>query len=184
MRRGIPRAFLRADRDGNSSRDNDDVAAEEISREIELEVNGALHRVAVEPDTSLLEVLRNDLGLTAAKFGCGLEQCYSCAVIVDGEVRPSCATGVDAFVGSRITTLEGIGDADHLHPVQQAFLDEEAAQCGYCIPGMIVGAVALLQRNADPSEDEIRAALEPHLCRCGSQSRIIRAVRRAAGERP
>jgi nicotinate dehydrogenase subunit A len=159
-------------------------AEEETTEEIALEVNGELRRVAVEPETTLLEVLRNDLGLTAAKFGCGLEQCYSCAVIVDGEVRPSCATGVDAFAGSRITTLEGIGDGDRLHPVQQAFLDEEAAQCGYCIPGMIVGAVGLLQRNADPSEDEIRAALEPHLCRCGSQARIIRAVQRAAGQAP
>lgn len=154
-----------------------------MTTEIELEVNGAVHRVAVEPDTSLLEVLRNDLGLTAAKLGCGLEQCHACAVIVDGEVRPSCATGVDAFVGRSITTLEGIGDADRLHPVQQAFLDEEAAQCGYCIPGVIMGAVGLLERNSNPSEDEIRAALAPHLCRCGSHWRIIKAVRRAAGER-
>lgn len=151
-------------------------------REYELEVNGAVERVSVEADSSLLEVLRNDLGLTAAKLGCGLEQCHACAVIVDGELRPSCATGVDAFTGRRILTLEGIADGDRLHPVQQAFLDEEAAQCGYCIPGMIMGAVALLERNRDPSEDEIRDALAPHLCRCGSHGRIVKAVRRAVAQ--
>ena len=152
-----------------------------MSSEFELQVNGRAERVSAEPGTPLLQVLRNDLGLTAAKLGCGLEQCYACAVIVDGdEVVPTCAAGVDAFAGRAITTLEGIGGAGDLHPVQQAFLDEEAAQCGYCIPGMIVGAVALLRRNPDPSDDEIRAALEPHLCRCGSQPRILRAVRRAA----
>ena len=147
----------------------------------ELNVNGTAERIAVEQGTSLLEVLRNDLGLTAAKLGCGLEQCYACAVIVDGDrVAPSCATGVDAFVGRRITTLEGIGDDDALHPVQQAFIEEEAAQCGYCIPGMIIGAVALLERNPDPSDAEVREALAPHLCRCGSHARIVKAVRRAA----
>lgn len=150
-------------------------------REIELHVNGRVERVHVEPGTPLLQVLRNDLGLSAAKLGCGLEQCYACAVIVDDdEVVPTCAAGVDAFAGRAITTLEGIGAAGDLHPVQQAFIDEEAAQCGYCIPGMIVGAVALLRRNPDPSDDEIREALEPHLCRCGSHLRILRAVRRAA----
>lgn len=152
-----------------------------MTREFELQVNGSVERVKVEPGTPLLQVLRNDLGLTAAKLGCGLEQCYACAVILDDdEVVPTCAAGVDAFAGRAITTPEGIGAAGDLHPVQQAFLDEEAAQCGYCIPGMIVGAVALLRRNPDPSEDEIREALEPHLCRCGSHLRILRAVRRAA----
>jgi len=152
-----------------------------MAREIELRVNGKDELVNVEPGTPLLQVLRNDLGLTAAKLGCGLEQCYACAVILDDdEVVPTCAAGVDAFAGRAITTLEGIGAAGDLHPVQQAFLDEEAAQCGYCIPGMIVGAVALLRRNPDPSDDEIREALEPHLCRCGSHLRILRAVRRAA----
>lgn len=153
-----------------------------MPHEIELEVNGALKRLAVDPDTPLLEVLRNDLGLTAAKLGCGLEQCYACVVLVDGKVTPTCAAGVDAFVGRRITTLEGIADGDRLHAVQQAFLDEEAAQCGYCIPGMILGAVALLERNSKPTDEEIREALEPHLCRCGSHWRIIKAVRRAARE--
>jgi nicotinate dehydrogenase subunit A len=159
------------------------VPAGDQPTEIELEVNGTVHRVAVEPEATLLEVLRNDLGLTAAKFGCGLEQCYACAVIIDGEVTTSCATGLDAVVGRRITTLEGISEGDDLHPVQRAFLDERAAQCGYCIPGMIIGAIGLLERNADPSDAEIQAALEPHLCRCGSHARIIRAVRRAAAER-
>ena len=154
-----------------------------MEREITLEVNGKVERLEVDPATPLLHVLRNDLGLTAAKLGCGVEQCYACAVIVDGhEVAPTCAAGVDAFAGRRITTLEGIGKAGDLHPVQQAFIDEEAAQCGYCIPGMIVGAVALLERVPDPSDDEIREALEPHLCRCGSHWRIIKAVRRAARE--
>jgi nicotinate dehydrogenase subunit A len=125
-------------------------------------------------------VLRNDLGLTAAKFGCGLEQCYACAVLVDGRAVPSCATPVGAFVGRPITTLEGIGTPERLHPLQQAFLEEQAAQCGYCVPGLIVGAKALLDRVPRPSEDEIRAALAPHLCRCGAHARIVKAVRRAA----
>jgi nicotinate dehydrogenase subunit A len=154
----------------------------ETVAEIELEVNRVVRRLRVRPRTPLLQVLRDELGLTAAKYGCGLEQCYACAVIVDGEAVPSCAAGVDAFVGRRITTLEGIGSADRLHPVQQAFLEEEAGQCGYCIPGMIVGAVALLDRNPNPSLSDIRDALEPHLCRCGSHWRIIKAVKRAARE--
>ena len=150
--------------------------------EFELNINGRREVVAAEPDTPFLLVLRNDLGLTAAKYGCGLEQCHACVVLVDGEVRTTCASGVDAFAGRAVVTLEGLGAAGALHPVQRAFLEEEAAQCGYCIPGMIVGAVALLERNPDPSDDEIRAALDPHLCRCGSHARIIKAVRRAARE--
>ena len=149
--------------------------------DLTLRVNGADHLVRVDPQTPLLYVLRNDLGLTAAKFGCGLEQCYACAVLVDGEAVTSCATAAAAFVGKEITTLEGIGTPDRLDPLQRAFLEEEAAQCGYCIPGIIVGAKALLTRTPQPSDDEIRAALAPHLCRCGSQPRIVKAVRRAAG---
>ena len=147
---------------------------------VSLRVNGVEHRVLIDPQTPLLYVLRNDLGLTAAKFGCGLEQCYACAVLVDGEAVPSCATAAEAFVGKEITTLEGIGTPERLHPLQEAFLEEEAAQCGYCIPGVIVSAKALLDRTPRPSDDEIRAALAPHLCRCGSQPRIVKAVRRAA----
>lgn len=151
-----------------------------MAEDLVLRVNGADHALRVDPQTPLLYVLRNDLGLTAAKFGCGLEQCHACAVIVDGEVATSCSTAVEVFAGKEITTLEGIGTPERLHPLQEAFLEEEAAQCGYCIPGVIVGAKALLDRRPNPSEDEIRAALEPHLCRCGSHPRIVRAVRRAA----
>lgn len=154
-----------------------------MSGEIELHVNGLRRVVSVDPETPLLAVLRNDLGLTAAKLGCGLEQCHACAVLVDGEATTTCATAASAFAGRTIVTLEGLAPEGSLHPVSQAFLDEEAAQCGYCIPGMIVGAVALLERNPDPTDDEIRTALEPHLCRCGSHWRIIRAVRRASRER-
>jgi len=152
-----------------------------VPSELTLRVNGVDHHLRVDPQTPLLYVLRNDLGLTAAKFGCGLEQCYACAVLVDGEAVTSCATAAEAFVGKEITTLEGIGTPDRLDPLQRAFLEEEAAQCGYCIPGIIVGAKALLTRTPQPSDDEIRAALAPHLCRCGSQPRIVKAVRRAAG---
>lgn len=152
-----------------------------MPRWFELDVNGARQHVFVEPGTPLLYVLRNDLGLTAAKFGCGLEQCHACAVIVDDEAVPSCTTAVDALGGKRITTLEGLGTPEDLHPVQRAFLDERAAQCGYCVPGMIVRATALLDSKPEPSDAEIREALAPHLCRCGSHPRMLRAVRRAAG---
>ena len=147
---------------------------------ITLTVNGRAHTVDVDPATPLLYVLRNDLGLTAAKFGCGLEQCYACAVIADGEAVTSCATPVEAFAGKEITTLEGLGTPERLHPLQEAFLEEEAAQCGYCIPGAIMTAKSLLDRTPNPSDEEIRAALAPNLCRCGSQPRIVKAVRRAA----
>jgi nicotinate dehydrogenase subunit A len=143
-------------------------------------VNGKRHVVTVDPGTPLLTVLRNDLDLKGAKFGCGLEQCYACAVIAHGEVVTSCATAVEAFVGRPITTVEGIGTPGNLDPVQEAFVAETAAQCGYCTAGLVVGARALLDRNPDPTEPEIREALEPHLCRCGSHVRVIRAVKRAA----
>ena len=147
---------------------------------IALDVNGSVREVEVDPGTPLLSVLRNDLGLTAAKFGCGLEQCGACKVIVEGEAIYSCREPVESFVGRRITTLEGIGTPERLHPVQRAFIEEQAAQCGYCIPGIIVAAKTLLDRNPDPADAQIRAALEDHLCRCGSQARIIKAVKRAA----
>ena len=136
--------------------------------------------MSAAPGTPLLDVLRNDLGLRGAKFGCGLEQCHACAVIVDGEAVTSCATAVEAFAGKEITTVEGIGTPDRLDPLQQAFVAEGAAQCGYCIPGIVVGARALLDRNPHPTEAEIRSALAPHLCRCGSHARIVRAVLRAS----
>ena len=147
---------------------------------IALDVNGSMRQVEVEPGTPLLWVLRNHLGLTAAKFGCGLEQCGACKVIVDREARSSCREPVESFVGRRITTLEGIGTAEKLHPLQCAFIEEQAAQCGYCIPGIIVAAKALLDRNPNPVDAESRAALEDHLCRCGSHARIVKAVKRAA----
>jgi nicotinate dehydrogenase subunit A len=149
---------------------------------IALDINGRVQVVQVEPDTPLLYVLRNDLGLTAAKFGCGLEQCGACKVIVDGEAVCSCRSPVEAFAGRRITTLEGVGTPAQLHPLQRAFIEEQAAQCGYCIPGIIIAAKALLDRNPRPTDGEIRAALADHLCRCGTQARIIKAVQRAAKE--
>lgn len=147
-----------------------------------LDVNGRVHHVQVEPGTPLLYVLRNDLGLTAAKFGCGLEQCGACKVIVDGEAVFTCNTPVETFVGRRITTLEGVGTPENLHPLQRAFIEEQAAQCGYCIPGIIIAAKALLDRNPSPTAVEIRDALVVHLCRCGTHARIIKAVQRAARE--
>jgi nicotinate dehydrogenase subunit A len=149
---------------------------------IALDVNGRTYHVQVEPGTPLLYVLRNDFGLTAAKFGCGLEQCGACKVIVDGEAVFSCREPVEAFVGRRITTLEGIGTSEDLHPLQRAFVEEQAAQCGYCIPGILVAAKALLDRNPRPTDAEIRDALAANLCRCGSHARIIKAVTRAARE--
>src|SRR5262245_6833022 len=151
-----------------------------MEEEIALTVNGRARRVRVEPDTALLYVLRNDLGLSGAKFACGLEQCGACKVLVDGEALPTCRAPAASFRGRSITTIEGLGTPERLHPVQQAFIDEEAAQCGYCIPGMVIGAAALLVRHPDPSDEEIRDALAIHLCRCGTHARILRAVRRAA----
>jgi nicotinate dehydrogenase subunit A len=152
-----------------------------MARWVTLFVNGSERRVCVDPATPLLTVLRNDLGLTAAKFGCGLEQCRACTVMVDGEAVPSCVTAVEAFEGREIVTLEGIGAPGKLDPVQEAFLTEGAAQCGYCVAGMIVTLRALLNRDAAPSEAQLVAALEPHLCRCGAHPRMLRAARRAAG---
>jgi len=151
-----------------------------MEEDIALDVNGEMHRVRVDPSTPLLYILRNDLGLPGAKSGCGLEQCGACKVLVDGEALPTCRAPVASFRGRAIVTIEGLGDPEHLHPIQQAFVDEEAAQCGYCIPGMIIGAKALLDRNPDPSDEEIGEALAIHLCRCGTHARILRAVRRAA----
>ena len=151
-----------------------------MEEDVVLDVNGEMHRVRVDPDTPLLYILRNDLGLPGAKFGCGLEQCGACKVLVDGEALPTCRAAVASFQGRAIVTIEGLGDPDHLHPIQQAFIHEEAVQCGYCIPGMIVGAKALLDGNPDPTDEDIRAALAIHLCRCGTHARIVKAVRRAA----
>ena len=147
---------------------------------INLKVNGVPRAVTAEPDTPLLYVLRNDLELNGAKFGCGLSQCGACTVLVDGRAARSCVTPISALETSEITTLEGLGTIDKPHPLQQAFIDEQAAQCGYCINGMIMTAKELLDRKPQPNEADVRAALAGNLCRCGTHNRIIRAVLRAA----
>ncbi|HVB15757.1 MAG TPA: (2Fe-2S)-binding protein [Stellaceae bacterium] len=147
---------------------------------ITLTVNGASHRLDIDPATPLLYALRGELGLNGAKFGCGLGQCGACTVLVDGEPVYSCLVPVAALQGRPIKTVEGLGTADKPGPLQQAFIDEQAAQCGYCIAGMIMRAEALLDRNPAPSDDEIRAGMAANLCRCGTHLRIIRAIRRAS----
>ncbi len=142
-------------------------------------MNGRSHEVDADPATPLLYVLRNDLGLNAAKFGCGLGQCGSCTVMADGEAIYSCLTPISALEGRRIVTVEGLGTADRPGPMQKAFMEEQAAQCGYCIPGMMMRAQALLEKKPGANDEEIRAALEPNLCRCGTHMRILRAVGRA-----
>ena len=147
---------------------------------VSLKVNGATRSVPAEPDTPLLYVLRNDLALNGAKFGCGAAQCGACTVLVDGQAVRSCVTPIGSLGSSEVTTLEGLGSLDKLHPLQRAFIDEQAAQCGYCINGMIMSAKALLDRNPRPSETDVREALAANLCRCGTHGRIIRAVLRAS----
>jgi nicotinate dehydrogenase subunit A len=146
-----------------------------------LRVNGERKMVTVEPDTPLLYVLRNDLELNGPKFGCGLAQCGACSVLVDGKEVRSCVTPVSAVKGP-ITTIEGLGNVEKLHPLQRAFITEQACQCGYCGNGMVIAAKALLDRNASPTNQEVRQALNGHLCRCASHNRIVRAVQRAARE--
>ncbi len=143
-------------------------------------VNGTSHEVAAEPGLPLLYWLRGDLGLNGAKYGCGLGQCGACTVIVEGEAVLSCVVPVSVLDGKRITTLEGLGTQDRPGPMQRAFMDEQAAQCGYCIPGMMMKAQALLDKRPEASDAEVRAALQTNLCRCGTHMRILRAVRRAA----
>ena len=147
---------------------------------ITLVVNGVAHRLEIDPATPLLYVLRGDLGLNGAKFGCGLGQCGACTVIVEGKPVYACLVPVAALQDRPITTVEGLGTAETPSPLQQAFIDEQAAQCGYCTAGMLMRAQALLDRNPVPSEAEIRARMEPNLCRCGTHVRIVRAIRRAS----
>ena len=148
---------------------------------IKLNVNGKEHEINVAADTPLLYVLRNDLRLNGPKFGCGLQQCGACMVIKDGDAVPSCRLPVGAASKSKILTLEGLADGDgKLHDVQQAFFDEQAAQCGYCLNGLIMASVALLEKNKDPSDIEIRDKLANNICRCGVHSRVIKAVKKAA----
>ena len=146
---------------------------------IDLKVNGVSRSVPAEPDTPLLYVLRNDLELNGAKFGCGLAQCGACTVLIDGKVTRSCVTPIGAVATSEITTIEGLGSIANPHPLQTAFIEEQAAQCGYCTNGMIMAAKELLDRNPQPNEADVRAALASNLCRCGTHNRIIRAVLRA-----
>jgi nicotinate dehydrogenase subunit A len=146
-----------------------------------LQVNGVPQNLSAEPDTPLLYLLRNDVGLNGPKFGCGLAQCGACTVLVDGKPVRSCVTPVSAVKGP-ITTIEGLGTLDKLHPLQRAFIEEQACQCGYCGNGMVMSAQALLAKNPRPTNAEIRQALNGHLCRCASHNRIVRAVQRAAKE--
>jgi nicotinate dehydrogenase subunit A len=145
-----------------------------------LTVNGRPWEGDVPDGTTLLALLRERVGLTGAKLGCGEGQCGSCTVLVDGRAVAACTTPATAVAQKTIVTVEGLGEAGRLHPVQQAFIDAQAFQCGFCTPGMIVGAVALLSQNGSPSEDEITRALDGHICRCGTYPRIAEAVRAAA----
>ena len=147
---------------------------------VSLKVNGAQRSVPAAADTPLLYVLRNDLALNGAKFGCGLAQCGACTVLLDGKAVRSCVTEIGSIGEAEITTIEGLGTVDKPHPLQQAFIDEQAAQCGYCINGMIMAAKDLLERNPHPTEQQVREGLAANLCRCGTHGRIIRAVLRAA----
>jgi nicotinate dehydrogenase subunit A len=150
---------------------------------ISLKVNGKAHVVDTDPDTPLLYVLRDDLKLNGPKFGCGLSQCGACTVIMDGKAIRSCATEVKTASNRAVTTLEGLGSTKKLHPLQKAFIDEQALQCGYCINGFIMSAKALLDTNPKPTDDQIKEALAGNLCRCGTHTRILRAVKRASGQK-
>ena len=147
---------------------------------IQLEVNGRRHEVAADPETPLLHVLSDDLELRGPKFGCGLAQCGSCTVLVDGNPIRSCVTPVGDVAGVRITTLEGLGTAQKPHPLQQAFIEEQAVQCGFCLSGVILTAKAFLDRNPEADEEEIRAELSGVLCRCFAHGRMLRAINRYA----
>ncbi|HLH40944.1 MAG TPA: (2Fe-2S)-binding protein [Bryobacteraceae bacterium] len=153
-----------------------------MARTIDLVVNGTRHTVAADPNRTLLSVLRDELDLTGSKYGCGEGQCGACTVMIDGVAARSCQTGAAAVAGRRITTIEGLEQHGRLHPLQEAFLEIGAMQCGYCTPGMIVSGAALLAKNSNPSEEEIVSALEGNLCRCGTYPRILAAVRLAASK--
>jgi nicotinate dehydrogenase subunit A len=149
---------------------------------ISLKVNGKSQVIEAEPDMPLLYALRNDLRLNGPKFGCGLSQCGACTVILDGNAIRSCVTPISAVQNKSVTTLEGLGSTKKMHKIQQAFVDEQAAQCGYCINGMIMSSKALLDKNPKPTDSQIKEALAGNLCRCGTHIRILRAVKRASGQ--
>ena len=150
------------------------------NRSMELFVNGTQHSLIVDHERSLLDVLRNDLELTGTKYGCGEGNCGACTVLIDGESAQSCLTSVSAAAERQVTTIEGLADGERLHPVQQAFMEHSAFQCGYCTSGFIVSAVGLLNRNPHPDDREIRSGLNGNICRCGAYSRILQAVRSAS----
>ena len=149
---------------------------------IKLRVNGTERTVEADPATSLLGALRSQLGLTGTHFGCGANQCGACNVLIEGQAVAACDTPLWAAAGKDIVTVEGLGTPEQPHPLQRAFLAEQAAQCGYCLSGILISAASLLKRNPDPSDGEVRAALDRNLCRCGAHNRIVRAVLRAAKE--
>ena len=150
---------------------------------IRLQVNGSTHTLDIDPATPLLYILRNDIGLQGPRFGCGLGQCGACTVHIDGTAVRSCVTPIDTVTDKqKVVTLEGLGSPQKPHPVQKAFIDEQAAQCGYCINGMIMESAALLAKNKKPSEADIKNALANNLCRCGTHARIVRAVKRASAQ--
>ncbi len=149
---------------------------------MQITVNGRKHTVVADEETPLLYVLRNETGCKGVRYGCGLGQCGSCTVIIDGKPVQSCDVPVSAVAGKSIATIEGIGSVEHPHPLQRAFVEEQAAQCGYCATGIIMSAKALLDVNASPSDTEVKQALAKNLCRCGTHQRILRAVKRAAIE--
>jgi nicotinate dehydrogenase subunit A len=149
---------------------------------VSLTVNGTAHTCAAAPETPLLYVLRNDIGINSAKYGCGIAQCGACTVLLDGQAIRSCVVPAAAAAQGKITTLEGLGSSDKLHALQKAFIEEQAAQCGYCTSGMVMSAKALLDRVRSPSEAQIREAMAGNLCRCGTHTRILRAIQRAAKE--
>jgi nicotinate dehydrogenase subunit A len=151
-----------------------------LTQSIELNVNGARGVVTAEPGTPLIYVLRNDLSLKGTRSGCGAGVCGCCTVLLDGRSIQSCNTPVSAVEGREVTTIEGLGSKAAPHPLQQAFVEEQAGQCGYCLTGIIMGAAALLARNPSPTEAEIRSGLDIHLCRCGAYDRVLRAIRRAS----
>ena len=148
---------------------------------LRLQVNGAEHEVQAENNTPLLYVLRHQLGLTGTRFGCGANQCGACHVLIDGRSLPACDTPLWAVQGKTVVTVEGLAEKGALHPLQQAFIDEQAAQCGYCLSCILISAAELLAHQPQASEAQVRATLDKHLCRCGSHNRIVRAVLRAAG---
>ena len=145
-----------------------------------LDVNGRTHQIEGEAGDSLLSVLRYELGLTGSKYGCGEGYCGACTVLVDGQITRSCVTRIGAVAGKPISTIESIADGDRLHPVQEAFLEAEAFQCGYCTPGMVMATIGLLRTNANPTEQDIAKVMDRNVCRCGTYPRIVRAVRLAA----